>query len=141
GLDAEATWAVTPAGGAVTLRTPAAYQKAGLTKQAVTGNFALLPGDRVGFEVGSYDPALPLYIDPVLSYSGYLGGSGADSGWGIAVDGARNAYVTGTTASGDFPGAGNSFAGSTDVFVAKFSASGGLVYPSYLAVAGAAAAL
>ena len=29
------------------------------------------------------DPKLPLVIDPVLSYSTYLGGSGGDSGGGI----------------------------------------------------------
>jgi len=38
-----------------------------------------------------------------VSYSDYLGGSGSDAGWGIAVDGQGNAYVTGQTSSGDFP--------------------------------------
>ncbi len=44
--------------------------------------------------------ALPLVIDPVVSYSTYLGGSGNDIGHAIAVDGAGNAYVTGETALG-----------------------------------------
>ena len=38
-----------------------------------------------------------------LVYSTYLGGSGRRSGAGIAVDGAGNAYVTGSTASTNFP--------------------------------------
>ena len=38
-----------------------------------------------------------------LLYATYLGGSGADSGQGIAVDRAGQAYVTGGTASPDFP--------------------------------------
>ena len=38
-----------------------------------------------------------------LVYSTYLGGSGDDAGNGIAVDAAGNAYVTGRTASTNFP--------------------------------------
>ena len=53
--------------------------------------------------MGSYDPSQPLVIDPILSYSTYLGGSGDDQGDGIAVDAAGNAYVTGYTASTNFP--------------------------------------
>src|SRR5262245_4977105 len=38
-----------------------------------------------------------------LAYSTYLGGGGDDVGIGVAVDAAGNAYVTGATASSDFP--------------------------------------
>ena len=38
-----------------------------------------------------------------LVYSTYLGGIGTDFGFGVAVDAASNAYVTGTTSSTDFP--------------------------------------
>jgi hypothetical protein len=76
-----------------------------------------------------------------LAYSTYLGGSGLDSGAGIAVDGAGNAYVTGPTYSTDFPLAnpfqGTLGGGGSDAFVTKFNASGSaLVYSTYLGGSG-----
>ena len=38
-----------------------------------------------------------------LVYSTYLGGAGAESGRGIAIDSANNVYIAGTSDSGDFP--------------------------------------
>jgi hypothetical protein len=72
-------------------------------------------------------------------YSTYLGGSGGDSGRGIAVDGSGNAYVTGFTDSTDFPTAnplqasnGGGIGGQT-AFVTKINAAGSaLVYSTYL---------
>ena len=75
-----------------------------------------------------------------LGYSTYLGGSGADDGFGIAVDGLGNAYVTGTTESTNFPTANAlqpTSGGSYDAFVTKINASGSaLVYSTYLGGSG-----
>jgi len=61
-----------------------------------------------------------------LVYSGFLGGSGSDRGWGIAVDSFGNAYITGDTWSSDFPaivGPDLDFNGGYyDAFVAKVGA-------------------
>ncbi len=74
--------------------------------------------------------------DASLVYSTYLGGSSTDHGWGIAVDSAGCAYVTGETGSGDFPSQNpiqENKAGGRDAFVAKLSADGtALVYSTYL---------
>lgn len=75
-----------------------------------------------------------------LVYSTYLGGNGADKGYDIAVDDVGNAFVTGSTASDDFPtlnpmmDADSSIAEfNTDVFVTKLNSTGnGLVYSTYL---------
>ncbi|HTD43587.1 MAG TPA: SBBP repeat-containing protein [Bryobacteraceae bacterium] len=66
-------------------------------------------------------------------YSTYVGGNGDDFGAGIAVDGAGNAYVTGTTGSANFPTANPaqaSYGTFNDAFVLSISAGGaGLVFP------------
>mgnify|MGYP002398706417 CR=1 FL=1 len=97
------------------------------------------PGHCVyGFEIGpGYDPAHPLVIDPILLYSTYLGGIDTDIGLHIAVDGANQAYVAGSTSSPDFPttpGAfDQTFSGDRDVFVSKLNAAGtALVYSTFI---------
>jgi Beta-propeller repeat len=80
-----------------------------------------------------------------LAYSTYLGGSDVDSGEGIAVDSAGNAFVTGTTHSSDFPTIPGAFQttlgcpGCYAAFVSKLNASGsGLAYSTYLGGSGGA---
>jgi hypothetical protein len=71
-----------------------------------------------------------------LVYSTYLGGSGADFGASIAVDGSNNAYVTGQTDSANFPTASAtqpSLGGSKDAFVTELNSAGSqLVFSTYL---------
>src|SRR5207253_4442364 len=71
-----------------------------------------------------------------LTYSTYLGGSGAEDGLSIAVNGTGNAYVAGATHSSDFPVANAiqwTNRGASDAFVAKLSATGSaFTYATYL---------
>jgi uncharacterized protein (TIGR03437 family) len=118
------------------LRRPEVYQEIAGVRRPVEGRFVLAGRDRVGFAVGAYDRTQPLVIDPVLVYSTYLGGGRDDVGRSVAVDAEGNAYVTGQTASTDFPTAGParpSSGGQEDAFVAKLNAAGSaLVYATYL---------
>jgi len=119
------------------LRRPLIYQQRNGARTEIAGGYILLGKRRVGIQVGTYDTSLPLVIDPAISYSTYLGGSNEDAGYGIAVDSLGNAYVTGTTASSNFPTANPAQAanggGTYDAFVAKLNASGSaLVYSTYL---------
>jgi hypothetical protein len=71
-----------------------------------------------------------------LIYSTYLGGSGEETAYGIAVNGG-NAYVAGRTTSTNFPTLneyqGTYGGGDCDAFVTKLSATGtSLIHSSYL---------
>jgi Beta-propeller repeat len=87
---------------------------------------------------GGYD-AFVAALDPTgatLLYSTYLGGSGPDFGYGIAVDSAGNAYVTGQTGSTNFPTSNPlqpTNHGGGDAFVAALDPTGAtLLYSTYL---------
>lgn len=76
-----------------------------------------------------------------LVYSTYIGGSSSDEGQDIAVDGYGNAYVTGYTASSDFPTTSGAYqgtygGGAEDAFVVKLSLFGVLSYSTYLGGSG-----
>jgi hypothetical protein len=68
-------------------------------------NFVTVDAPQGTYGGGRFD-AFVLKMNPsgsALVYSSYLGGKGAEGGYGIAVDPAGNAYVTGYTTSPDFP--------------------------------------
>lgn len=127
--------------GQIVLRRPEAYQGKGVSKRPVAVHYVSRGKDEFGFDVGAYRRSERLTIDPVLSYSTYLGGTGQDIAYGIAVDSSGDAYITGVTGSSNFPvksAAQPSNAGETDAFVAKLNSTGsGLVYSTYIGGTGA----
>jgi hypothetical protein len=126
-------------GGELILRKPAIYQTQNGVKRLIEGRYVLRGKREVGFKVAAYDRKLPLIIDPVLSYSTYLGGTtGSTVATGVAVDALGNAYVTGPTTSVDFPTTLGSYQssaplGSTSAFISKISPDGkSLIFSTYL---------
>lgn len=114
-------------------------------------------GALIGGEIPTTPDAQPLYPSDVfvtelntngtrMVYSTYLGGSGADIAYGIALDANDDAFITGTTYSTNFPVTTNAFrtyAGFTNslyvnaanAFVTEIAAGGGtnsLLYSTYL---------
>jgi hypothetical protein len=131
---------------------PYLYQVIDGQRVGVAGSFRLLDSRTCAFDVtGPYDPARELVIDPNLVWSTYLGGSGGDWAYGVALDSTGNVYVTGQTQSADwtFGGSGTtlgsptqdtalggSFQGVADAFVAKLSPTGAGLWRTYLGGAG-----
>ncbi len=99
----------------------------GLTVFGETGsnNFPTVNPIQPAF--GGFVDAFVTKVNPAgsaLLYSTYLGGSSADQGHGIAVDGSGNAYVTGRTTSTNFPTANPiqpAFGGGGDAFIAQIA--------------------
>ncbi len=69
-----------------------------------------------------------------MAWSTCLGGTGYDTGEGIAVDGSGNCYVTGTTYSANWVSGGwDTFhAGGADGYVVKLDSSGAHLWSTYL---------
>jgi hypothetical protein len=115
--------------------SPVVYQEVAGARRSVSSQFVLDANDDVGFAIGEYDPTQPLIIDPILIYSTYLGGTGADLGTGIAVGNDGAAYIVGTTTSTDIQGPSTRLgpAAFETAFVAKLDPSGqSVAYVTYL---------
>jgi len=118
---------------------PYIYQDIAGQRIAVAGAFELVDSDTYAFTLsGDYDPNAELVIDPDLSWSTYMGGAGADAGYGIAVDGSGGVYVTGSTDSSGWAAGGGDpgHNGATDIFVAKLTFYGDHVWSTYMGGSG-----
>jgi hypothetical protein len=131
------------------MKQPTAFQtSAGGRRSPVAARFTVQHG-QVKLAVGAYDRTRSLVIDPVFSYSTFLGGPSNDYVRAIAVDGAGNAYVTGETWSNGFPttpGAYKTSCGKggdcvydftfglfdSDAFVTKLGPDGSVVWSTFL---------
>jgi len=127
--------------GSLRLHKPFAYQETDGVRNEVPCSFVLAADNHIRFQVADYDSSRPLILDPVLSYSTYLGGSAQDiSVRMINVDSSGAIYVAGYTLSTDFPTTAGAYknvtSGKNDVFVAKLdpsqSGASSLVASTYL---------
>lgn len=144
-LDAEGNLLLHTAQGTITQHRPLAYQTVNGERRVVASRYQLSKAapQRVTIALGAYDRSLPLTIDPVLSYSSYLGNNAGASA--VVVDSSGNIYIAGSTSS-DFPtssGAAQTSSGGgvQNAFIAKLNSSGtALLYATYVGGSGYALA-
>lgn len=122
----------------VRVHRPSASQE----QAPVGARFVLDDACTARLELEPWDRRRALVIDPLVSFSTYLGGTAFELSRGVGSDAAGNIYVVGETNSLDFPTMNPiqpSFAGgSWDLFVAKLDPTGStLLFATYLGGSGA----
>src|SRR5207249_11202635 len=93
----------------------------------------------LGFWAIDYDATRPLIVDPGMTWSTFLGGSGADAMGGTATDVSGNVYVAGYSASPDYPATAGVYSTASadyDVVVSKFRSDGTLVWSTHFGGSG-----
>jgi len=112
----------------------------------ISADFPTTPGAFDTSYDGLWSEAFVTKLNPSgtgLVYSTFLGGRRNDDAWGIAIDGAGSAFVTGRTYASDFPTTPGAFdttfngkpgqSTPSDAYVAKLNPAGsGLVYSTFL---------
>jgi hypothetical protein len=102
-IDGDGNLVLSTAAGDVRLKHPEAYQEIDGARRSIPSKFHITAANMITFELGTYDHAHPLIIDPVLTYGVSFGGDDGSQAIGIDIDAAGNAYVAGNTCSTDFP--------------------------------------
>jgi hypothetical protein len=126
------------------MRKPMIYQGGGASRSEVPGRFVLNAKNQVRFELGPYDHAEKLVIDPAIGYATFLGGAGEETSEALAVDsstpGAPKIYTTGwTTDITSFPEGGtriNNPTATNNLYVSEIdptkTGSASLVYLTFI---------
>jgi uncharacterized repeat protein (TIGR01451 family) len=123
-VDALGDLVITVAGRDLRMRAPVVYQDSPSGRESVASGYRVAGDGTVSFEVGRYDRALALVIDPVIEYASYFGGNGIDAALGVDVDPEGNIWVAGITTSTDLEGARGGTDDGFDGFVASFTPDG-----------------
>jgi hypothetical protein len=120
-------------------RRPVIYQETGSGRHEIQGRYRMVSRDTVTLNIDGYDRSRKLVVDPILSYSTYLGGTQNDQITSVQLSSKGLLYLCGSTQTQDLTAINgaydNNSAGLTDIFLAIIDPSkqgnGQLVYFSY----------
>ena len=141
-LDADGSLALQVGNSEIRQSKPVAYQEIAGKRVEVAANYRVSGDREIEFELGSYDPARELVIDPVLKYATYIGGSRRSTPARVIAEPGGILWIAGSTTSVDFPAAGDPIravetSGGSDIFLVKIDPSkSGIDSLLYAAVVG-----
>lgn len=115
---------------------PYTYQETSQGRVVIPSRY-VLNGNKASFDIGTYDPLIPLIIDPYLVFSTYTGSSADNWGTTAAYDNYKNVYTAGLVFANGYPtslGAYDStYNGNADIGIFKFDSTGTQrIYATYL---------
>ena len=129
--------------GTVSLRRPVVYQEIAGERHTIPGSYVLRQGNLLTFDIGPYDHAQPLIIDPVILFDDVLGGNALTQANGVTVDLSGNIIVTGYTQATNFhvvnatQGTCSAGCGNSDAFLTKLDPTGAItLYSTYFGGSG-----
>ncbi len=134
-LDKNGNLVIAYPNGTVTESAPIAWQIVNGKRRPVPVTFALHGARELGFTLGACAPGIAVEIDPTLTWNTFLGGSGDDYITGITLDSSGNILVVGFGAgTWGTPIRAYTSGGTSgfDVFVAKLTSAGSLVWNTFL---------
>lgn len=118
------------AGGVLRQHSPDVFQDG----RRIAARYVRRGARAIGIELGSYDHARAVLIDPRISYASFLGGGINEALGALATDAEGNYYIAGISDSPDYPRmpAGQPAAGLYDLAISKFDNNNRLVYSTVL---------
>lgn len=118
--------------GVINESAPETFTSNGIT---IPSGFQIHRENQIKFQLGNYNHAETITIDPKLNWGTYYGNTDSDYASGITHDSQGNLYLIGSTASTSGMATSGAFqtsmAGYEDFFIAKFSKSGNRIWSTY----------
>ncbi len=126
--------------GEIVQRAPVVYQKRASGEIVkIDARYRLAKDGTLRVDLGKYNRAEALIVDPAISYLAYLNGSQSDWAQSIGHDAQGNIYMAGNTWSVDFPASSDAEqatnTGNQDIWVMKLNPTAGaaaIVYCTYI---------
>jgi hypothetical protein len=116
---------------------PRAFQQQGPSRHSIPCRYLVTKQDEVKFETGRYDQHAALTIDPILTFSTFIGPSGFTAIYSMTTDSTGNLYIAGETSAGNLWNSAWPERSSHDAFIVKMNSSGTQVlYTVYLGGSG-----
>jgi hypothetical protein len=119
--------------GTLTESAPIAWQMIDGIRKTVEVSYVQYSDFEIGFKLGAFVNGFPVTIDPVITWNTFLGNNvvGSNYAFTITTDSSGNIYISGWS-QGTWGNPIRDYTASTDVFVAKLSSTGTLIWNTFL---------